>query len=113
VANEFFLHDSGGIGPSLKYQGNAFTAGQFGAWTPVGVEKTASGWSCLEVWQRRPVQRLEHRQQQQLYQQCDGTGLGFQYAFQSLETTFSRISMVTATGLKTTPIETSGATSDR
>ena len=44
MANEFFLHDGGGIGPSLKYQGTAFTAGQFGAWTPVGAEKVGSGY---------------------------------------------------------------------
>jgi hypothetical protein len=44
VANQFFLHDSGGNGPSLKFQGTAFAVGQFGAWTPIGAEKAGSGY---------------------------------------------------------------------
>ncbi len=44
VANEFFLHDSGGNGPSLKLQGAAVVSGQFGAWTPIGAEAAASGY---------------------------------------------------------------------
>jgi hypothetical protein len=48
VANQFFLHDSGGNGPSLKFQGTAFTVGQFGAWTPIGAEKAGSGYQV--VW---------------------------------------------------------------
>ena len=35
---------SGGTGPLLEYQGSVVTAGQFGGWTPVGAEKTASGY---------------------------------------------------------------------
>ncbi len=44
VGNNFFLDDSGGSGPSLKYGGADFVAGQFGAWTPIGAEQTASGY---------------------------------------------------------------------
>jgi serralysin len=44
VANEFFLHDSGGNGPSLKFQGVAVVSGQFGAWTPIGAEEVAGGY---------------------------------------------------------------------
>jgi hypothetical protein len=44
VANEFFLHDSGGNGPSLKFQGVAVVSGQFGAWTPIGAEAAAGGY---------------------------------------------------------------------
>jgi serralysin len=44
VANEFFLHDSGGNGPSLKFQGAAVVSGQFGAWTPIGAEAAAGGY---------------------------------------------------------------------
>ena len=49
VANEFFLHDSAGNGPSLKYAGSDVVAGQFGAWTPLGAEKTANGYQV--AWQ--------------------------------------------------------------
>jgi hypothetical protein len=44
VGNQFFLRDAGGVGPSLKFGGTPFTDGQFGAWTPIGVEKTAPGY---------------------------------------------------------------------
>lgn len=33
-----------GTGPTLKYQGTAYVAGQFGSWTPIGVEQIGSGY---------------------------------------------------------------------
>ena len=71
VANEFFLHDSAGIGPSLKYQGHAVTVGQFGG---LGADRRGEGGSGYQVvWKNgaRPVRRLEPRQQRQLCQQRD------------------------------------------
>src|SRR5262245_59538067 len=44
VGNHFFLYDSGGSGPSLKYAGADVVAGQFGAWAPIGAEQTTSGY---------------------------------------------------------------------
>ena len=45
VGNNFYLDAvGGGSGPQLKYQGAAVVAGQFGAWTPIGGEATASGY---------------------------------------------------------------------
>ena len=44
VANHFFLYDGSGRGPSLKYAGADFVAGQFGAWAPIGAEQTATGY---------------------------------------------------------------------
>jgi Bacterial Ig-like domain/Tryptophan-rich Synechocystis species C-terminal domain len=41
VGNNFYL---GGSGPELKYAGSAVVAGQFGAYTPIGAEQTASGY---------------------------------------------------------------------
>src|ERR1035437_7021858 len=35
---------STGSGPELKYGGAAVVAGQFGGWTPIGVEQTATGY---------------------------------------------------------------------
>ena len=49
VANEYFLRDGAGSGPSLKYAGADVVAGQFGAWTPLGVEKVGTGYQM--VWQ--------------------------------------------------------------
>src|SRR5436190_1541491 len=44
VVNHFFLYDSAGSGPSLKYAGADVVAGQFGAWAPIGAEQTTSGY---------------------------------------------------------------------
>ncbi len=44
VGTTFYLDDSSGAGPSLKYQGANFVAGQFGQWTPIGAEQTTSGY---------------------------------------------------------------------
>ena len=44
LGNQFFLHDAGGAGPSLKYQGVAWVEGQFGAWKPIGAEQAGSGY---------------------------------------------------------------------
>ncbi|MFH1345646.1 MAG: M10 family metallopeptidase C-terminal domain-containing protein [Pseudomonadota bacterium] len=46
IANKYYLnHD--GLGPSLKYAGVAIAQGQFGNWTPIGAEQTASGYSVV------------------------------------------------------------------
>ena len=45
VGNNFYLNsNSSGSGPELKYAGAAVVAGQFGGWTPIGVEQTATGY---------------------------------------------------------------------
>ena len=44
VGDHFFLYDGSGSGPSLKYGGTDYVAGQFGAWTPIGAEQTATGY---------------------------------------------------------------------
>ena len=43
-ANHYYLLDSSGAGPSLKYNGADVTAGEFGSWNPIGAEQTASGY---------------------------------------------------------------------
>ena len=44
IGNHYYLYDSTGAGPSLKYGGSDYVSGEFGAWTPIGAEKTASGY---------------------------------------------------------------------
>jgi Tryptophan-rich Synechocystis species C-terminal domain/Putative esterase len=44
VGTHFYLYGSGGTGPSLKYQGADYVAGQFGSITPIAAEQTASGY---------------------------------------------------------------------
>ncbi len=44
VANHYYLDNSSGSGPSLKYGGADFVTGEFGGWTPIGAEHTATGY---------------------------------------------------------------------
>ena len=45
AGNNYYLDPvSGGSGPSLKYNGAAVVTGQFGSYTPVGVEQTTGGY---------------------------------------------------------------------
>jgi hypothetical protein len=45
VGQKFYFDSVGtGAGPSLKYGGADFVSGQFGAWTPIGVDQTATGY---------------------------------------------------------------------
>jgi hypothetical protein len=45
VGHNFYLDNiSTGTGPELKLNGTPFSAGQSGAWTPIGVEATATGY---------------------------------------------------------------------
>jgi hypothetical protein len=44
IGSHFYLYGSGGTGPSLKYQGTDYVAGQFGQITPIGAEQTANGY---------------------------------------------------------------------
>ena len=45
MATTYFLYDSiTGAGPSLKYGGANYASGEFGAWTPIGAEGTATGY---------------------------------------------------------------------
>ena len=45
VTGNYFLDPVGGTGgPELRYSGASVTAGQFGAWVPIGVEPLANGY---------------------------------------------------------------------
>jgi hypothetical protein len=44
IGNNFYLYNSSGSGPSLKYAGADVVAGQFGGFAPIGTEQTASGY---------------------------------------------------------------------
>ena len=113
VANQFFLHDSGGNGPSLKYQGTAVTVGQFGAWTPIGVEKVGSGYQV--AWKNGAadqyiVWNLDSNGNYASNATGRGLGVGMRIADRWRRTFQQDLNADGTTGLKTTPIETSGAT---
>src|SRR5262249_47078521 len=45
LGNNYFLYPVGGSsGPELSYSGAPVVAGEFGSWTPLGAEQTASGY---------------------------------------------------------------------
>jgi serralysin len=44
IADQFFLNNSGGVGPALQLNGAPVVTGQFGAWTPIGAVQTAGGY---------------------------------------------------------------------
>ena len=44
MATIFIFKHQRRVGPSLKYAGADFVAGQFGGWAPIGAEQTASGY---------------------------------------------------------------------
>jgi serralysin len=45
VGNDFFLDSiSSGTGPELQYGGSPWVVGEWGAWTPIGAEATATGY---------------------------------------------------------------------
>src|SRR5260370_29313479 len=49
--SNYFMDAVGGpSGPQLMYGGTPFVAGQFGGWTPIGAEKTASGYEV--AWKK-------------------------------------------------------------
>ena len=43
--SQYFMNPvAGGTGPEVSYQGTPVTAGEFGAWTPLGAEATSTGY---------------------------------------------------------------------
>jgi hypothetical protein len=48
VGSNYYLYDSTGAGPSLKFNGATYVAGYFSGWSPISAEKTASGY--LVAW---------------------------------------------------------------
>ena len=111
VANKFFLHDSAGTGPFLKYAGSDVVAGQFGAWTPLGAEKVGSGYQV--VWKNGSADQyiLWNVDSNGNWKSASGVVSGSAYALQSAEATLQQdLNHDGTTGLKTTTIETAGAT---
>ena len=112
LGDTFFLYANGTTtGPQLKYMGAMVTVGQFGAWTPLGAEKTASGYQI--VWNNGGAD-------QYIAWNTDNSGnwlsqsavlSGGSYVVESLETTFGQNFNGDGTiGPVTTVIESSGVT---
>ena len=48
--SNYLLQPNGGPAVELSYGGTPVTAGQFGGWTPIGAEQTASGYQVAWRW---------------------------------------------------------------
>src|SRR6185436_4574645 len=87
VGSKFFLDNiSTGSGPSLKTGGVDVVAGQFGAWTPIGVEQTASGYQV--AWKLTGVDQYIVWNTDSSGNQTSQTAFMSGAALQSFETSF-------------------------
>ncbi|WP_256808960.1 M10 family metallopeptidase C-terminal domain-containing protein [Bradyrhizobium sp. Bra64] len=113
--NNYHLNPvSGGDGPVLKYGGPAVTVGQFGSWTFIGAEQTASGFEVAlhlsgadqyTVWNTDTNGNVNANA-------VGGIVSGSSFAFESLETSFHQDLNGDGTiGVPGTVIESFGATS--
>ena len=112
AADHYFLYDSVGSGPSLKYAGVDVVAGQFGTWTPIGAEKTATGYE-IALKNGGADQYIIWNTDNNGNYVSSKTGLvsGSSYELQSLEPSFQQdLNHDGQVGLVTTVIETQGAT---
>ena len=114
VENNYSLYPVGGSsGPQLRFSGVAVTMGQFGSWMPIAAEQVGSGYQI--VWKATGADQYG-------VWNADGGGnylsapfsvmSGGNGALQSLETGVSQdLNGDGVTGVATTVIESSGATS--
>ncbi len=73
IGNNFFLYADGTAnGPELKYLSAPWTAGEWGNWTPIGTEATATGYEvAFNLAGTNHVYGVEYRCQRQPHQQSD------------------------------------------
>src|SRR5260370_41141095 len=88
-SNYFMEAVGGAYGPQVMYGGTPFVAGQFGGWTPIGAEKTASGYEV--AWKNGPADQYtvwNLDANGNYIGSATGVVSGADYALQSLETSF-------------------------
>ena len=115
VGNNYFLDNSAGSGPELKYGGAAVAAGQFGAWTPIGAEQTASGYEVAWKVPGADQYTVWTTDSSGNYLSNTGTLSGTSSALESLETSFHQDlngdGVIGFHAAPTTVIESFGSTS--
>ena len=115
VGGHYFLYDSVGSGPSLKFGGTDFVTGQFGTWAPIGAEKTASGyevaWKDASTGQYTAWNTDNNGNYVSNMSGLTGYVSGTSTALELLETSFHQdLNGDGQIGFVTTAIETQGAT---
>ena len=113
VANQFYLDGSSGSGPALQYAGADVTAGEFGAWTPIGAVQTASGYDV--AWKNTATGQYTvwtTDSNGNYTGNLIGAVSGNSYALESLEPVFQQdLNGDGVIGPTTTVIQTDGSTS--
>ena len=112
VGINFFLDNSAGTGPELQYGNAPVSAGQFGAWTPIGAEQTANGyeiaWHNTSTGQYTVWNTDSHGN----YLSNIGNVSGTSAMLETLETSFHQdLNGDGVIGVATTVIESFGSTS--
>src|SRR5260370_600432 len=90
VGTNFYLYNSSGVGPSLKYLGADVVAGQFGQWAPIGEEQTASGYEVALKVAGADQYTVWTTDSNGNYVSNLGTVSGTSAALQSIETSFQQ-----------------------
>ena len=113
VANNYFLFPVGGSsGPELSYNGAPFVAGQSGAWTPIGAEKTASGYEVAWHLTGADQYTVWNTDSSGNYISSTGVVSGLSSVLQVAESILHQdLNGDGTTGLHTTVIEGQGSTS--
>ena len=114
VGNNFYLSSiSSGSSPELKYHGAAVAAAQFGAWAPIGVEQTATGYEVAwKVTGSNQYTVWNTDSNGNYVSNAVGAVSGTSSALESLETSFHQdLNGDGVIGLPKTAIESAGSTS--
>jgi len=115
IGNDYALRNSSGIGPALQYQDSAVTAGELGAWNPIGAVQNASGY--LVAWQSGTGAAAQYVIWQtdsngNYLSEATGVVLGTDYTLEAYEPTFGQdLNGDGTTGPTATPIATDNGTS--
>jgi serralysin len=111
-SNFYMSPVGGGVHVDLKYGGSLVTAGEFGVWTPVGAEQTASGFDI--AWKAPGTSQfiIWHTDANGNYLTNSGVVSGGSTALEQAETSLHQDLNGDGTiGIPVTTIEASGATS--
>ena len=108
IGNDFALRNGSGAGPALQFEGAPVTAGEFGAWKPIGATPQGAGY--LVAWQYGSSSLYEGWNTDangNFTGIAAGPGPGIAYALESGETLFGQDLNGDGTiGLKSTVIAT-------
>ena len=113
VGNRYYLYNSNGSGPALKYGGADVVAGEFSGWVPIGAVQTASGYEVAwEIPGANEYTVWNTDSNGNYTSNVIGVVSGTSYALESIETTFDQDLNGDGTiGLTETVIQTNGSTS--